>query len=393
MIGEGDVAMSTSSITDKSIINSSTNSEKKNDPFTGFEQVALNEMNTVAKIHIRSFRFQTCPVCGIRLYKSFAAIPINQTTGVAYPFFSCGYHFFAWPSKKLKRILGANKYTRKISIDRSFYFPESGQLKEFLEKSAIKPLVFLLMQESASRREIVVISNQYREISSECHILPYTDKNARQLLTEVFHNESKNSIQYDGENYNIYELKEFEQFSLPSVGYNYIASDVTIKTGGGFQSHIKNNYCEIVDVLLYSPRTKRYEPIHATYDSREGECFIDITLFRNFINEFGNPGIKVYPGISFGGSFLNRDLSDESLLHAYGYNVNSNDNLNDAERQSMIAEIIDLELMQQRKIVDLLTWLVKTRKNVRLETKNKWERDIVFTLNYKANPSRFLIYG
>ena len=228
---------------------------------------------------------------------------------------------------------------------------------------------------------------------ARCHFMPYTDKNARQLLTDVFYNKSKDNILYNGENYNIYELKEFEESSLFNMDYNYIASDVTIKTGGGFSSHIKNNYCEIVDVLLYSPRTKRYEPIHATYDKREGDCFIDITLFRNFINEFGNPGIKVYPGISFGGSFSDRDLNDESLLHAYGYNVNSNDNLSDAERQSIIAEIIDLELMSQRKIVDLLMWLVKTRKNVRFETKNKWQRDIVFTQNYKANPSRFLIYG
>ena len=385
--------MDTSNKADKAIMNSSNNNEKKYTPFTSFKQVPLKDMNVVSKIHIRSFRFQTCPVCGIRLYKSFAAIPISHTTGIAYSFVSCGYHFFAWPSKKLDRILEANKYTRKISTDRCFYFPEASQLKESLEKSTIKPLVFLLANDSTSRSEIVVISNQYREISARCHLMPYTDKNARQLLTDVFYNKSKDNILYNGENYNIYELKEFEETSLFNMDYNYIANDVTIKTGGGFSSHIKNNYCEIVDVLLYSPRTKRYEPIHATYDKREGDCFIDITLFRNFINEFGNPGIKVYPGISFGGSFSDRDLNDESLLHAYGYNVNSNDNLSDAERQSIIAEIIDLELMSQRKIVDLLMWLVKTRKNVRFETKNKWQRDIVFTQNYKANPSRFLIYG
>lgn len=371
---------------------------KQENSFNGFSVKSLDSLQQVKKIYIRSFRFDLCPICGARLYKSDALIQYSSSTGIAYPFFSCGHHFYAWPSKKLNKILNTNKNTKKIEVDRCFYYskPEMGLFDNAVTACPMPPVTLLLLANSLITREILtseilIIADRTETVSDRCHIIHYAEDDARRILTDIFHSNLSNDVEYNEKNYSALRIRDHTITHSMGNAYDTVISEIVIKTGGGFRYHIKNNHSEIIDVLLFSPRTKRYEIVHATYDKDEGYYYLDISLFRNFVQDYGNPGINIYTSARSKRAFFNDNLNDESILHAYGYTANSVDNLSDQERQSIIAEVIDLKLMTQKQIVDFLDWL-SHRKNVYPETSQKWKRDKVFTINYKANPSRFLIY-
>lgn len=168
-----------------------------------------------------------------------------------------------------------------------------------------------------------------------------------------------------------------------------ILDSVVIRSGGGYYSYKNNNKYHLVDALMYSPFTQTYEIIHATYDKDEYVCFIDISIFRDFIKKYGNPGIKIFPP---GPNGIYSDLKEESLLHVFGYNVNQKDNLSDGERCAILAEIIDLELMKPQTIVRFLSGCAdRMRGKDNYKACAKYKHDIEYIKNYKVNPQRFLI--
>ncbi len=86
------------------------------------------------------------------------------------------------------------------------------------------------------------------------------------------------------------------------------------------------------------------------------------------------------------------DLSEESILHKLGYNVNAADNLSDAVRQDILASAVDFNLITRREVIDFLTWMINTRSNNdRMQTAiGKWETDLRFISDYKLNSREYV---
>ncbi|MCC8074005.1 MAG: hypothetical protein LIO62_07770, partial [Clostridiales bacterium] len=134
-----------------------------------------------------------------------------------------------------------------------------------------------------------------------------------------------------------------------------------------------------------------------TFDKEKNMAFIDISIYKNFVKKYGNPGICIISEADFdkpvfdtNGKISYDELNAESILKIYGYAVNKNDNLSSSKRQELLAEIIDLDIMSASRISNFLKLLINKNKRYPI-AQVKWKEDKKFVENYKANQQRFLI--
>ena len=76
---------------------------------------------------------------------------------------------------------------------------------------------------------------------------------------------------------------------------------------------------------------------------------------------------------------------DESPLMLHGYNVNAQKNLTEEERHLIISDILDQGAMTKAKIEEYLKRFISFNggKGINENARQKWERDLLFTLEYK----------
>lgn len=70
----------------------------------------------------------------------------------------------------------------------------------------------------------------------------------------------------------------------------------------------------------------------------------------------------------------------ESVLHALGYNVRANNNLSTGQRQKILIDAVEKELLQVHEILDFLNWLVRVNESKKGHSKavSKRKEDIEF---------------
>ena len=208
--------------------------------------------------------------------------------------------------------------------------------------------MLLLKRIDTKRNQEVALIVSNREVKENLpyKVISYKTHVARDILTQVFHFD-KTVISVDQIDYEVIKTKSnFEDRYCSGLGN--ILADINIKPRGGYISSITNNRYELIDVLLYSPYTKCYECAHVTYDHEESDCFMDISIYKNFVYKYENPGLKLRICTNNSSSYSHVSLNEESLLHMYGYNVNQQDGLSKSRRQQLLAEVIDLELMSRQ---------------------------------------------
>ena len=257
------------------------------------------------------------------------------------------------------------------------------------EKDSACMVVFVKLEDKTIIQFVVVNNKNDEDIIN--NIYHYTSQDCREILSAAFETKKNRRGTLNGKNFKVIHCvtnKGFCNSAPDSIAPSYL----NIKRGGGFISSVKNNNYELVDMLLYSPFTERYEIIRATYDKREFEYYTDAGNYRRFVNQYGNPQIDVLSSTcyrNFGGF---EDLNTESILHEFGYNVNKSDSLSSAQRHSILSDLVDLEILKVEKIVEYLDWFIKTHtSSCYFEARCKWEFDKKYIMNYKTNPSRFLI--
>lgn len=240
--------------------------------------------------------------------------------------------------------------------------------------------------------DCVITNSKEPQMIQGVIVTHYSSLLARELLTSVYR--SSRTIKLNEKIYKVVRpyYPSSSRGEKPIFPMELKPSEMRIKAGGGISSSIKNNLSEVVDVLLFSPFTQRYEMARATLDHTDGECFMDIGIFRAFVKEYGNPGLQLSfeESSSFGLSF--DELRVESILHAYGYTVSESDALTEAERRELLTEIVDLELLTIPYIVNLLDFFIRTHTSDKYyNARDKWKRDMKYIADYKINTQRFLI--
>lgn len=364
---------------------------------------------TPKKIETTDNYLEMCPHCSKTLSPGFTLVPVGNKEKAKVPGYecrNCGI-LFAKRSKAVRNLLQDNKNAKEITLDGTFLWDYSFQkrcekqrkkrMKKLHEKLAILSkisggMILVTLKNEYEQLDYVISNNKNRQSFPNVMVVHYSTILAREIITSIYRSSRK--IQLNGKEY------EISRSYYPSDGRcvmrdlpNEIKpSEIRIKPGGGYYHVDNSNHDEIVDVLLFSPFTQRYELARATYNSIDGECFMDICIYRSFVKKYGNPGLSFFfNGASYSGLSFD-ELRTESILHAYGYSVSESDGLTEKERRELLTEIVDLELLTIPYIVNLLDFFSRTHTSDKYYlARGKWRRDMEYIADYKINTERFLI--
>ena len=102
---------------------------------------------------------------------------------------------------------------------------------------------------------------------------------------------------------------------------------------------------------------------------------MDARRFRDFVNEYGNPGLKItFKGIQSNNDYL--DLNEESILKSYGYSVSQSEGLSFTKRVAILTELVDLQIVSIPKIVSLLDFFIISHPSAKdYHAREKWIDD------------------
>lgn len=375
-----------------------------------FEIVNKNDYiwRTPHKINSIKNASNVCYKCKTKLVPGFALIPVGKINCAKVPGLECKKCRVLYISnpKPVKTVLIDNEYAKNILLNGKALHNFSIDIKlnnELQEKSSMLKKVESSVFIASLNNKLDVIITKSKTVRSDdlnCHngkqinVVHYSEPFALKLLTGLYRKERNRSFIFNGIEYKIgavYPKKYSESF--PD---SIMPSCIKIKPGGGYRHYIQNSFSEIVDLLLFSPGTQQYEIIKATFDKNTNECYVDIGIFRSFLSNFGNPKIKLsIPKssiIKYRKGWTKDDLRDESMLHAYGYNVSQSNNMSESERQTLLFEIIDSGILSRSRVIYLLDFFIKMHSTDKdYIARNKWAIDKHAVINYKVNPNRFLI--
>ena len=140
--------------------------------------------------------------------------------------------------------------------------------------------------------------------------------------------------------------------------------DVINKAGEIFTKAINAYYCEKCNLYFiynrdYEVLRKNYIPLCSIYE------------YKKWIEGYNN-------GISF---------NQESLLHSFGYNVGSKEDLSEKQRRKILIFIIENGLINKHEIISLLSLFIDMRKSnpSQVNAVKKWQSDIAFLKEININ--------
>jgi TPR repeat protein len=130
------------------------------------------------------------------------------------------------------------------------------------------------------------------------------------------------------------------------------------------------NYAEIKLNVEYCEQCNRFYMSYTTY-----EHYRDIYGIL-----LGN--LRMYSSMDSGGAFL----ASESPLKLCCYSVSQTDGLSDRERQYIISQVIDKNILQKREVIRYLEYFINMngKKRGNEIALSKWKADLAFTLAYKS---------
>lgn len=350
-----------------------------------------------------------CPHCGAALILGFSLVSVGGNGKAKVIGFECKECkiLFAQHSNAIRKLLKDNVCSKEITLNGKYLWNYS-ELQRRKIRSKERAKILACKREILSRINgsimLVILKNDNKQIdcvitgSKKVNLYDgvivthYTSILAKEILTSVYR--EPRIIDIGGDEYclttSVYPLDEAGRQQVFPI--ELMPSAIKIKQDGGYFTAIRNDHEEVVDVLLFSLCTHRYEIARATYDSVSNECFMDIGIFRSYVKEYGKPELQLRFNEStrVGTSF--DDLRAESILHAYGYSASKADGLTESERRELLSEIVDLELLTVSYVVRLLDYFIRIHPSDKdYIARDKWKRDIKFISNYNINTKRFLI--
>lgn len=338
----------------------------------------------------------TCPVCHNKTTYDYSSIPLNNSNSLIVPGTYCKNCdvLYVIERESLYNYLKDNKYAKRFKLNGRCYdnYSEVAYNQKLRDMSKkINSFVICISILLKDKREDYFIVNKKEYENQKRNICHYSSPEARELLTALIRKErNKKGILYGDE----YKIKcVFPETNVCDI---FAPKVINIKRGGGYYSAcMRERNSELIDLLIYSPISDCYEIMKSTYNKSEDYCYTDITIFRKFLNAHGNPYYgHLKDNIFFIGKedhyFNFSDWDMESMLHMWGYNVNSNDNLSAEQRHVLLSELVDLEIMTVEKKIFMLQLFISVHTRDIFAIR-KWKSDIDFISKYKVNPKRFLI--
>lgn len=189
---------------------------------------------------------------------------------------------------------------------------------------------------------------------SHIHIVETESDSSIKMLHE---NDSRQSIWNNGDVLYIYK-----NLTVCHRRKHNLISATALITG--------RNYAEIKLNVEYCEQCNRFYMNYVTYEHyRE--------LYGILLGNF-----HMYSTTDHNNAFL----ASESPLKLCGYSVNQMDGLSDFDRQYIISQVIDKNILQKREVIRYLEYFInmngKKRGNELAES--KWKTDLEFALSYKS---------
>lgn len=358
-----------------------------------------------------------CPKCKQKLHADYTLVPVTESKKAKVPGLlchNCGA-IYVRQSHDLAELMRDNPLSKGFTLDGNELWnasirekreqqEEARRLKEADRKKKVHELwvkrkkllqdipgsVVMICIKTHNQVQEFVVTNQEPALV-DYGIFNYKSFEGRELLSAAFAAEREKTGVLHGDEFEVVNVV-FAQDHIRNLPQHMLPVLLTIKADGGYISSIRNRNYELVDLLVYSPLSQRYELMRGTYDKEEGYCYTDIGIFRRYVREHGNPRTSIEFSSIASGKSNHFDLRSESVLMGYGYSVSEANKLSDRERRDMLAEIVDLGILKVHQIVNLLDFNCRLHCGDRYYlARAKWKGDKDYISNYRVNPDRFLI--
>ena len=345
-----------------------------------------------------------CPLCKKLLFPAYTLVPINLKDYAKIEgrqCFSCNC-IYVKDCEELKKLFIDNKSAKSYTLNGRCYANYSEDEKRKKEERKLQEerqasinryldlqkkypsIIFLIMLVNEEQKAEYVIVEKKEEENIENNILYFKNEIARELLAAVNIDDKKKIAYINNKPYSILLLIQ-EKKNL-----EYLPPYITLIDDDKYHNyHIKN------DVLLYSPFTQKYEI--AKIAIKDNMNYWGISAFRKFVCIYGKPDIDIDIDTSSRknhGKINLDELRAKSILKIFGYSVNQQDNLSSKERQKILSDVVDLEIMSVEAVIYMLNFFIQMHTNGSYYfARNKWKEDLEFIQNYTVDPDRFLVIG
>lgn len=255
------------------------------------------------------------------------------------------------------------------------------------------------------------ITTNLREENIEKNIYFYKGLFVRELLLSMRKTRTDMAIKHNGKRYLVTKRYYLSESGMPEF---ILPKHIVIKEDAGFHYADLPWFCRVIEVLLYSPYTESYELARVTYNEKADMCYMDLLQYAKFVKQYGHLSIsysysytekwetKPYWEAYWDTVFEEDDWCDDSktsfiqgfrsksIMRQYGYNVSKNNGLTRKERQGLLGEIMDLEIMSREAIIQHIFMTKKVHSGIRYEdAQKKWDEDIKFVEGYQIDTNRF----
>ena len=281
------------------------------------------------------------------------------------------------------------KFTKdeRVYLDRSNFQSREEWLDQIQLASIPSSLFMLNVTYGDGKRAKYVIVFEPKDTNPKEGVLFYASYEARFLLTLKFCDQCRSGLSPEERQI---DVQVISKVGTKQQNNPVIQQQLLLHAEGGYHSFQYDG--EIVDALLYAPKTNMLECVPVTCINNE-YC-MDIKRFRDFVDRYGNPGISLYYATSPHDESDYGDLKTRSVLMEYGYSVNKNAKLTSIRRQSILAEIVDYQILSVSEIVEYLNFFIGFHSSdAYKEARRKWREDKDFISRYKAKPTGFVILG
>ncbi len=353
-----------------------------------------------------------CPYCASTLEQYHTLIPVGEGMEADIPGAWCRKcdKLYVKGGDSVRELIKDNKFAKGYTLDGEELWDftnEKRRLKREEKRLEKKKLLFKARLEKLSGipssevmicvrfddksyADYIIVSNKKDCTANE--IIHYSSEEGRELISAAYAGQRKGNGYLDSKKYRVIN-RIYPHLKRRKISDHIVLTDLNIRPDGGYISSVKNAQMEIIDTLLFSLSTNKYEIIRSTLNKTTGECFVDIGLYRSFVKKYGRSELS--PDFGYWSSYGTRsfdELNSESILKGYGYSVNKADGLSTSERRELLSEIVDLEILTVKRVVGLLDFFIQTHSNpVYMEARSKWESDKKYIQEYRVDPQRFLI--
>ncbi|MBR4658934.1 MAG: hypothetical protein IKP26_06735 [Clostridia bacterium] len=353
------------------------------------------------KIYTYSGSMEKCANCGIVLRNGYTKIRSRENKMQRIEGLKCELcgRLYVKDDLNLRELLLDNHLSKGITLNgedlpRYTEKKERERIRKELDtkmKKISSAIVGIRVKENEDTiHDYLIVADKEDCTAANKDILFYESQDAREILTAAFHKSRAHKGEIRGVRFKVLASQFDSQTQKLS---RVLINEVIIKKGGGYFTQKTESEEELVHLLLYSPFTKRYEIINATFNNSTKQSYVDYKRYRDFVYKYGNPGLPIYNAGKTGRGLRGWDkLNAESVLKSFGYSVDQASNKSTYERREVLKDLVDMDIMPIYEIVSYLDFFIDTHQNEKYElARAKWEKDKDFISAYKFNKNRFLI--